>query len=95
MNNGILTVSDTLDTKYSKQSFNYDAVSAAIEIMEGAEKYPEIKSVIIDIGTNNPYIPKILHIETRTGSGINWKSEIPINDIKEYSKTVFDKVTWF
>lgn len=74
----------------------YDAMLAAIEIMKVAKKYSEIKTVIIEIHSNDPSIPKIVHLETRTGQGIDWNTEIPTaEDLQGYSKQKFDTANLF
>jgi len=78
-----------------ESQYGYDTILAAIETMEVAEKYPKIKYVTIDVATSNPNIPKTAHIESRTGKGINWTTQIPTPDVVVYSRSVFDTVTWF
>ncbi|MDY9927378.1 hypothetical protein [Methanosarcina sp.] len=87
---------DPLGVSKSGHILEYDAMLAAIEIMRVAEKYPKIKTVIIEIRSNDPSMPNMVHLETRTGQGIDWTTEIPTTeDLQGYSKQKFDTANWF
>ena len=92
---GDLSESLTLKTDTQKSNYEYDTVMAAIKTMEVAEKYQKVKYVKIDVSTSNPNIPKTAHFESRTKKGINWATQSPKTDIIDYSKNVFDVVTWY
>lgn len=92
---GTLTVSDTLDIEKSKSLLGTDSLLVGLQTMEVAEKYPEIKLVSVFVTTNNPYVPKVVSLETHTGSGINWHTEFPYGDLIAYSKAMFEKAEWY
>lgn len=92
---GDLSESLTLREDIQESHYGYDTLSAAIETMEVAEKYPKIKYVTIDVATSNPNTPKTAHIESRTGKGIKWATQSPSSDVAVYSRSVFDVVTWY
>lgn len=92
---GDLSESVALINNVKESQYGSDTVLAAIETMEVAEKYPKIKYVTIDVATSNPNIPKTAHIESRTGKGINWSTQITTTDLGAYSRSVFDVVTWY
>jgi hypothetical protein len=92
---GDLSESVTLRNDVKESQYGSDTVLAAIETMEVAEKYPKIKYVTIDVATSNPKIPKTAHIESRTGKGINWSTQILTTDLGVYSRSIFDVVTWY
>jgi hypothetical protein len=92
---GDLLESVTLRKDTQESQYCSGTISAAIETMEVAEKYPKIKYVTIDVATSNPDIPKTAHIESRTGKNINWATQSPSSDVAAYSRSVFDVVTWY
>lgn len=80
---------------YSNAHLGNDALEHGLQIMEVAERYPEVKTVRILITTDEPSIPKIVSLETHTQSGIDWKNETVSEDLETYSKEKFDKVVWY
>lgn len=92
---GTLAVSDTLDIEKSKSLLGTESLIVGLQTMAVAEKYPEVKSVTIFVTTNNPYIPKVVSLETHAGSGTDWNTEFPYGNLIVYSKEKFDKVEWY
>lgn len=92
---GDLSESVTLRKDTPESQYGSYTILAAIETMEIAEKYPQIKYVTIDVTTSNPNIPKTAHIESHTGKKIDWKTQRPSSDLSAYARSVFDVVTWY
>lgn len=83
------------DIPFSKKHLGTDALKDGLQIMEVAERHPEVKIVRVLITTDEPSIPKIVSLETHTQSGIDWKNETISEDLEAYSKERFDKVVWY
>jgi hypothetical protein len=92
---GNLSESVTLKKDTQESQYGSYTILAAIETMEVAEKYSNIKYVTIDVTTSNPNIPKTAHVESRTGKNINWETQQPSSDLSEYSRNVFDVIMWY
>jgi hypothetical protein len=81
---------------FSNKQLGERALVDGLCTMEIAEKlYPAIENVQIFVTTDSPDRPKIVELQTHTRSGVDWKNETISEDLKSYSKEMFDSVTWY